>query len=67
MLSKKHFCTFKGKNFQKHKENTKVLENPIKTYKNAINEIKEIIDDPMYIYEIYRVIQESKEHSVTKK
>lgn len=47
--------------FQKHKENTKVLEIPSKTYKNVINKIKEIIDDPMYIYEIYRVIQESKE------
>ena len=47
--------------FQKHKENTKELDNPSKTYKNVINKIKEIIDDPMYIYEIYRVIQESKE------
>ena len=47
--------------FQKHKESTKELDNPSKTYKNVINKIKEIIDDPMYIYEIYRVIQESKE------
>lgn len=47
--------------FQKHKESTKVTENSSKTYKNVINKIKEIIDDPMYIYEIYRVIQESKE------
>ena len=47
--------------FKKCKESTKELDNPSKTCKNVINKIKEIIDDPMYIYEIYRVIQESKE------
>lgn len=47
--------------FKKCEESTKELDNPSKTYKNVINKIKEIIDDPMYIYEIYRVIQESKE------
>lgn len=47
--------------FQKHKESTKVTENSSKTYKNVISKIEEIIDDPPYIYEIYRVIQESKE------
>lgn len=47
--------------FKEYKESTKEPDNPSKTYKNVINKIKEIIDDPMYIYEIYRVIQESKE------
>lgn len=46
--------------FQKHKESTKVTENSSKTYKNVISKIEEIIDDPMYIYEIYRVIQQSR-------
>lgn len=46
--------------FQKHKESTKVTENSSKTYKNVISKIEEIIDDPTYIYEIYRVIQQSR-------
>lgn len=46
--------------FQKHKESAKVTENSSKTYKNVISKIEEIIDDPMYIYEIYRVIQQSR-------
>ena len=46
--------------FQKYKESTKVTENPSKTYKNVVSKIEEIIDDPSYIYEIYRVIHQSK-------
>ena len=46
--------------FQKHKESTKVTENSSKTYKNVVSKIEEIIDDPPYIYEIYRVIEQSK-------
>lgn len=46
--------------FQKRKESTKVTENSSKTYKNVISKIEEIIDDPLHIYEIYRVIQQSK-------
>lgn len=46
--------------FQKHKESTKVTENSSRTYKNVISKIEEIIDDPPHIYEIYRVIKQSK-------
>lgn len=46
--------------FQKYKESTKVTENSSKTYKNVVSKIKEIIDDPPYIYEIYKVIKQSK-------
>lgn len=46
--------------FQKHKESTKVIENPSKTYKNVISKIEEITNDPLNVYKIYKVIQQSK-------
>lgn len=47
--------------FQKYQQHLKESDYSDKTYKNVISKIKKIINDPLNIYEIYRVIQESKE------
>lgn len=46
--------------FQKYQQHLKESDYSDKTYKNVISKIKEIINDPLNIYEIYKVIENSK-------
>ena len=46
--------------FQKYQQHLKEPDYSDKTYKNVISKIKEIINDPLNIYEIYKVIENSK-------